>query len=281
MSEKWDGEIKASSGIINLNLREIYKHWYLCFLFVKRDIVATYKQTVLGPLWFIIQPVLTTVTFTIIFGNVAQLSTDGMPKILFYLSGITIWSYFADSLTKTSNTFVANQAMFGKVYFPRIIVPLSVIITNLFKFGIQFLLFLSFWIYYLIIAPETVLPTYEIVYLPIFIVTMAMLGLGFGTLISAMTTKYRDMANLVGFGVQLMMYASPIIYPLSTVGEKAQFYLKLNPMTSIIHNFKASFLGAGSFDYWGMLYSFCFGVVILLIGLIVFTKVEKSFIDTV
>lgn len=281
MESKWDGEISARSRVINLNLKEIYKHWYLCFLFVKRDIVATYKQTVLGPLWFIIQPVLTTVTFTIIFGNVAQLSTDGMPMVLFYLSGVTIWSYFADSLTKTSNTFVQNQAMFGKVYFPRIIVPLSVIITNLFKFSIQFLLFLTIWIYYLMFMPETIHPTFEIVFLPVFLLIMAMLGLGFGTLISALTTKYRDMAHLVTFGVQLMMYASPIIYPLSTLGEKAQFYLKLNPMTSIIHNFKVSFLGAGTFDYWGMLYSFCFGLVILFIGLIVFTKVEKSFIDTV
>ncbi len=281
MEDKWDGEISARSRVINLNLKEIYKHSYLCFLFVKRDIVATYKQTVLGPLWFIIQPVLTTITFTIIFGNVAQLSTDGMPKVLFYLSGITIWSYFAESLTKTSNTFVQNQAMFGKVYFPRIIVPLSVILTSLFKFSIQFLLFLCFWVYYLVTMPEALTPTYEIVYLPIFIITMAMLGLGFGTLISAMTTKYRDMANLVGFGVQLMMYASPIIYPLSTVSDKMAFYLKLNPMTSVIHNFKVAFLGAGQFDYWGMLYSFCFGIGILLIGLIVFTKVEKSFIDTV
>jgi lipopolysaccharide transport system permease protein len=281
MEGKWDGEISARSRVINLNLKEIYKHWYLCFLFVKRDIVATYKQTVLGPLWFIIQPVLTTVTFTIIFGNVAKLSTDGMPQVLFYLSGITIWSYFADSLNKTSNTFVTNQAMFGKVYFPRIIVPLSVIITNLFKFGIQFLLFLVIWIYYLVVMPETLSPTYEIIYLPVFMVIMAMLGLGFGTLISAMTTKYRDLVNLVGFGVQLMMYASPIIYPLSTLSENAQFYLKLNPMTSVIHNFKAAFLGAGSFDYWGMLYSFCFGLIILFLGLMVFTKVEKSFIDTV
>lgn len=281
MDEYWDGEIKSESKVSSLNLREVSKHWYLCFLFVKRDIVATYKQTVLGPLWFIIQPVLTTVTFTIIFGNVAQLSTDGMPKILFYLSGITIWNYFADSLNKTSNTFVVNQAMFGKVYFPRIIVPLSVIITNLFKFGIQFLLFIAIWIYFLIVMPGSLTPTYEIAFIPVFLVTMAMLGLGFGALISAMTTKYRDMTYLVGFGVQLMMYASPIIYPLSTLSDKGQFYLKLNPMTSVIHNFKAAFLGAGSFDYWGMLYSFCFGLVILFLGLMVFTKVEKSFIDTV
>lgn len=281
MNNNWDGEIKASSSIINLNLKEIYKHWYLCYLFVRRNIVATYKQTVLGPLWFIIQPVLTTITFTIIFGNVAKLSTDGMPQVLFYLSGITIWSYFADSLNKTSNTFVANQAMFGKVYFPRIIVPLSIIITNLFKFGIQLFLFLAIWVYFLITMPETIHPTFEIVFLPLFLVIMAMLGLGFGTLISAMTTKYRDLANLVGFGVQLMMYASPIIYPLSTVSDKMAFYLKLNPMTSVIHNFKVAFLGAGSFDYWGTLYSFVFGVVILFLGLMVFTKVEKSFIDTV
>ena len=281
VKNKWDGEISARSGFINLNLKDILRHWYLCYLFVRRDIVATYKQTVLGPLWFIIQPVLTTITFTIIFGKVAGLSTDGMPKILFYLSGITIWSYFADSLTKTSNTFVQNQAIFGKVYFPRIIVPLSVIITNLFKFGIQLLLFLGIWCYYLVIMPETIQPTFEIVYLPVLILIMAMLGLGFGTLISAMTTKYRDLANLVGFGVQLMMYASPIIYPLSSVSDKMAFYLKLNPMTSVIHNFKVAFLGAGDFDYYGMLYSFVFGLIILILGLIVFTRVEKSFIDTV
>jgi lipopolysaccharide transport system permease protein len=279
--EYWDGELKARSGIIHLNIKEIISHWYLCTLFVKRDLIATYKQTVLGPLWFLIQPILTTITFTIIFGNVAKLSTDGMPQILFYLSGITIWGYFAESLTKTSHTFVANQALFGKVYFPRLIVPLAIIFTNLIKFSIQLALFLSIWVYYLITQPETVVPSYYMLFLPVFVITMAMLGLGFGILISAMTTKYRDMANLVGFGVQLMMYASPIIYPLSTVSGTLETIIRANPMTSVIHNFKVAFLGAGQFDFYGMLYSLVFGFVILFLGLVVFTRVERSFIDTV
>lgn len=282
MNDKcWDGELKPRKGLIYLNFREIIAYWYLCTLFVRRDLVATFKQTILGPLWFVIQPVLTTITFTIVFGNLAGLSTDGLPKILFYLSGVTVWGYFSESLTKTSNTFDANQQMFGKVYFPRIIVPISVIITNLIRFGIQLLLFLLVLGYYLIVQPQLVHPSCTIVFLPIMILTMAMLGLGLGTIISALTTKYKDLKHLVVFGVQLLMYASPIIYPLSELNGKLRMIIWSNPMTSVIHNFKVAFLGVGEFDYIGMIYSFVFGMVILFFGLMVFTRVERTFIDTV
>lgn len=278
--EKWDKEITPKKSLFDLNLNQIWKFRDLLFLFVWRDFVSVYKQTILGPLWFFIQPILTSITFTIIFGNFAQISTDGMPKIIFYMAGITMWNYFADCLNKTSNTFVVNQGLFGKVYFPRLIVPLSIIVTNLLKFGIQIILFIVFWTYFYL-TTDTMQPNWYILIFPLLIIIMAALGLGFGMVISALTTKYRDLTFLIGFGVQLLMYASPIIYPMSTVPEKYQWLIKLNPMTSIIDTFKHALMGTGSFDLYNLLYSCVFAVCILFLGLVVFNKVEKSFIDTV
>ncbi len=278
--EKWDKEITPKKSLFDLNLNQIWKFRDLLFLFVWRDFVSVYKQTILGPLWFFIQPILTSITFTIIFGNFAQISTDGMPKIIFYMAGITMWNYFADCLNKTSNTFVVNQGLFGKVYFPRLIVPLSIIVTNLLKFGIQIILFIVFWTYFYL-TTDTMQPNWYILIFPLLIIIMAALGLGVGMGISALTTKYRDLTFLIGFGVQLLMYASPIIYPMSTVPEKYQWLIKLNPMTSIIDTFKHALMGTGSFDLYNLLYSCVFAVCILFLGLVVFNKVEKSFIDTV
>ena len=278
--EKWDKEITPKRSLFDLNINQIWKFRDLLFLFVWRDFVSVYKQTILGPLWFFIQPILTSITFTIIFGNFAQISTDGMPKLIFYMAGITMWNYFSDCLNKTSNTFVANQGLFGKVYFPRLIVPLSIIVTNLLKFGVQIILFMGFWTYFLL-TTESLEPNLYLFTFPLLVLTMAALGLGFGMVISALTTKYRDLTFLIGFGVQLLMYGSPIIYPISTVPEKYQWIIKLNPMTSIIDTFKHAFMGTGSFDGYNLLYSCVFAVCILFLGLIVFNKVEKSFIDTV
>ncbi len=277
---KWDKEITPKKSLFDLNINQIWKFRDLLFLFVWRDFVSVYKQTILGPLWFFIQPILTSITFTIIFGNFAQISTDGMPKIIFYMAGITMWNYFADCLNKTSNTFVVNQGLFGKVYFPRLIVPLSIIVTNLLKFGIQIILFIVFWTYFYV-TTDTMQPNWYILIFPLLIIIMAALGLGFGMVISALTTKYRDLTFLIGFGVQLLMYGSPVIYPISTVPEKYQWIIKLNPMTSIIDTFKHAFMGTGSFDGYNLLYSGVFAICILMLGLVVFNKVEKSFIDTV
>ena len=278
--EKWDKEITPKKSLFDLNINQIWKFRDLLFLFVWRDFVSVYKQTILGPLWFFIQPILTSITFTIIFGNFAQISTDGMPKIIFYMAGITMWNYFADCLNKTSTTFVANQGLFGKVYFPRLIVPLSVMVTNLLKFGIQILLFMGFWTYFYL-TTDVLEPNWYILSFPLLVLIMAALGLGFGMVISALTTKYRDLTFLIGFGVQLLMYGSPVIYPMSTVPEKYQWIIKLNPMTSIIDTFKHAFMGTGSFDGYNLLYSGVFAICILMLGLMVFNKVEKSFIDTV
>ncbi|MCH7535644.1 MAG: ABC transporter permease, partial [Bacteroidetes bacterium] len=220
------------------------------------------------------------IVFVIIFGRVAKLPTDGIPQVLFYMTGITAWSYFADCLTKTAGTFTANQALFGKVYFPRLITPLSVITSNLLKFGIQMVLFFGFWLYYYV-TTDLLKPNFYAFLFPVLVLIMALLGLGFGMVISALTTKYRDFTFLLGFGVQLLMYTSPIIYPLSVVEEKYQWLIKINPMTSVINTFKHGMLGVDSFDANGLLYSCLFAISILFLGVMVFNKVEKTFIDTV
>lgn len=279
-SEKWDLVIQPHNKWYDLRLKEIWNYRDLLFLFVKRDFVSVYKQTVLGPLWLFIQPILTTLTFTVIFTNVAKIGTNGIPAILFYLSGITLWTYFSDCLNKTSNTFIANSGVFGKVYFPRLIMPLSVLISNLVKLGIQFSLFLIAWLYFLF-STDSIHPNAYLLLFPVLIFIMAGLGLGFGILISAITTKYRDFTFLIGFGVQLLMYASPIVYPLSIVPDKYKIYLLLNPVTSVIEAFKYSFIGTGYFSWIYLLYSLLFMIFILSIGVIVFNRVEKSFMDTV
>ena len=277
---EYDLIITPQKSLLQLNLKKVWQYKDLLFLFVKRDFVAVYKQTIFGPLWFFIQPILTTITFTVVFGNIAEISTDGMPKVIFYLSGITMWNYFSDCVNKTSATFTANQHIFGKVYFPRVIVPLSIVMTNLLKFGVQILLFVGFYLYYYF-TEDSIHPNLTIFLFPLLVVFMATMSLGIGMLISSMTTKYRDLTFLVGFGIQLMMYASPIIYPMNEVGDKYKIFIELNPMSGIINNFKYGTLGSGEFDWFGLIYGFVFSLVILMIGTLVFNRVEKSFIDTV
>jgi lipopolysaccharide transport system permease protein len=249
-------------------------------LFVRRDFVATYKQTVLGPLWFIIQPLLTTLAFVLIFGNVARLSTDGLPKILFYLSGVTAWNYFSECLMKTSETFNANANMFGKVYFPRLAVPLSIVLSNLIKFGIQLGLFLGFYFYFLA-KGAVIRPTSALLLLPVLVLIMAALGLGSGIIVSSMTTRYRDLRYLVQFGTQLLMYSTPVIIPLSKLPERYRWIMLVNPMTSIIETFRYAFLGTGTFNWSQLGYTAAVTAVILAVGVLLFNHVEKTFMDTV
>lgn len=280
--QDWDLVIKPKNKWNDLDLAALWRYRDLLMLLVRRDFVAVYKQTILGPLWLFIQPVLTSLTFTFIFGGLAKISTDGNPPILFYMAGITLWTYFADCLNKTSNTFIANAGVFGKVYFPRLIIPLSVLVSNLIKLGIQLLIFLIVWIYYLNSSIQTIHPQWQYMWLiPVLIFMMAGLGLGFGILISSLTTKYRDLTFLVGFGVQLMMYASSIVLPISSMPPKVKAIMLFNPLTSIIEAFKFIFLGSGSFEGLWLVYGFGFMVVIVSIAIIVFSKVEKSFMDTV
>ena len=279
-AEHWDLIIQPKNKWYDLRLREILRYKDLLFLFVRRDFVALYKQTILGPIWFFIQPVITTITFTVIFGNLAKISTDGLPQILFYLCGITLWTYFSDTLTKTADTFTANANIFGKVYFPRMIVPLSVVVSNLIKLGVQFLLFIIFWFYYLITS-DSIHPTAAFALVPYLVVLMGFLGLSLGIIISSLTTKYRDLKFLVVFGVQLLMYASPIVYPLSIVPAQYRWLIIANPVTSIIETFKFAFLGVGEFNWLHLGYSSVCTLLLFIIGLLIFHKVEKSFMDTV
>lgn len=279
--DKWTEVIKPRVGWFELNLEEIWKYKDLLFLLVRRDFVAIYKQTVLGPIWFFIQPLLATFAFTILFGRIAEMSTDGLPLILFYMSGITLWNYFQDCLTKTSNTFTANASIFGKVYFPRAIMPMSVVLSNLIKFGLQFIFLLLFWCYYYFIDGAPVTMKIEILLFPLLVVLMAGMGLGLGMIISSLTTKYRDFQFMLTFGVQLLMYASPVIYPISTVPEKYKFFILANPMTGIIETFRYGLLGNGSYEFSYLGYSIVFTILSLFFGLLVFNKVQKSFMDTV
>ena len=249
-------------------------------LFVRRDFVSVYKQTILGPLWYLIQPLLTTITFTIIFGNFAQLPTDGLPQFLFYMSGTVIWTYFASCLTKTSETFTSNAGLFGKVYFPRLAVPVSVLFSNLIAFAIQFAFFLVFMAYFALTGAD-IQPNAWILLMPMLILMMAGLGLGFGIIISSLTTKYRDLRFLVTFGVSLLMYATPVIYPVSSVPEQFQWIIRANPMTSIVEAFRYGFLGAGSVALGQLAYSFGFMLVAVCLGAVIFNRVEQTFMDTV
>ena len=279
--QEWDLIIKPQNKWNDLDLAALWRYRDLLMLLVRRDFVAVYKQTILGPLWLFIQPVLTSLTFTFIFGGLAKISTDANPPILFYMAGITLWTYFADCLNKTSNTFIANAGVFGKVYFPRLIIPLSVLISNLIKLGIQLFIFLLIWFYYLT-TTTSINPQWQYMWLvPVLIFMMAGLGLGFGVLISSLTTKYRDLTFLVGFGVQLMMYASSIVLPISSMPPKVKAIMLFNPLTSIIEAFKFIFLGSGSFESLWLVYGFGFMTILLAIAVIVFNKVEKSFMDTV
>ncbi len=278
--ENWTLVISPKKHLFDINFKELWRYRDLIMLFVRRDFVAKYKQTILGPLWFLIQPLLTTLMFTVVFGNIAGIATDGLPKMLFYMTGITAWNYFAESLKATSNTFVANASIFGKVYFPRLTMPISVVISGLVQFVIQFAFLLAFMAYFGI-AGADFSPNIYILLIPILIMLMAGLGLGFGIIISSLTTKYRDLTNLVGFGVSLWMYATPIIYPLSEIPEKYKWAILANPVTPIVETFRYALLGAGSFSFSYLLYSFGFMIFVLGIGILLFNKVEQSFMDTV
>jgi len=249
-------------------------------MLVKRDFIATYKQTILGPIWFFIQPLLTTLTFIIVFGNIAKISTDGVPMTLFYLAGITLWNYFSECLNKTATVFKDNATIFGKVYFPRLVMPLSIVVSNLVRFGIQFLLFLIFWAWYLI-KGANIHPNALILLTPYLILLMALIALGAGMIITALTTKYRDLVFLLSFGVQLLMYATPIIYPLSTISPKYAWLIKSNPLSSLVESFRYAFTGSGQFSWMSLGYSTLFAIGLLVIGTVTFNKVEKSFMDTV
>ena len=286
-NENWTTVIKPRTGLFEVNLKEIWDYRDLLTLFVKRTITVQYKQTILGPLWWIIQPALTVIMYMVVFGGIAGIPTDGIPQPLFYLGGVAMWQYFADCLGKTSNTFVSNAGIFGKVYFPRLIMPLSGVISNLVRFGIQLGLFVIVYLYYVIVgqAPS---PNWYLLLFPLLVVMMAGLALGFGIIISSMTTKYRDLQILFSFFVSLWMYATPIVYPLSQVAGKKvlgmdlQTIMCINPVTPIIETFKHGALNAGEFVGWGWLaYSFGFMLVVLALGILIFNKVQKSFMDTV
>ena len=278
-TEQWDAVIESRHSLLDLNLKELWHYRDLLVLFVRRDFVTVYKQTILGPLWFFIQPILTTITFTIIFGNVAQLSTDGAPKVVFYMAGITLWNYFSTCLTAVSGVFNTNAGIFGKVYFPRLIMPLTIVISNLMKFGVQFLLFLCFVSYFLV--QEQIHPNLWVLALPLVIVLMALIAMGIGLILSSMTTKYKDLNQLISFGMQLFMYATPVIYPSSAIPPAYQWVVNLNPLVSLFDYMRFAFLGVGSFTLSDFIFPTVFSVVILFFGILVFNKVQKTFMDTV
>lgn len=276
---EWTNIIKSDHPLFKLNLKEVWEYRDLVYMFVKRDFVSSFKQTILGPLWFFINPIFTTVVYLIVFGNIAKLSTDGAPKLLFYLAGVTLWNYFSTSLAGTSNVFVGNANIFGKVYFPRLVMPITIVISNLMRFGVQFLLFLVVFIYYLYLGQ--IQPNWWILATPYFILLMALFALGVGMIFSSLTTKYRDLSMLLNFGISLYMYATPVIYPVSLLPSIARKYSGLNPLTGIFEGFKYAWLGTGEFQPVMLVYSSVIIFILLAVGTIIFNKVEKSFMDTV
>lgn len=278
--QEWDLKIKPGDDLLNLHFKEVWNYRDLLWLLVRRDFVAFYKQTIFGPLWFFIQPIFTTVLFTIVFNKMGGFSTDGIPAPLFYMCGVIAWNYFAECLTKTSTVFKDNAYIFGKVYFPRLIMPLSIIFSNLVRFGVQFLLFLILWGYYMVVNKNLYFNEYIFLF-PIVLVLMALLGLGLGLIITAMTTKYRDLAFLVTFGVQLLMYASPVIYSLAATPAEYRVFLELNPLSGLMETFRYGFTGSGEFFQGTFIYSLIATLVIFTSGIVIFNKVEKNFVDTV
>jgi lipopolysaccharide transport system permease protein len=280
--EQWDVVIEPRPHLLQLNLKELWRYRDLLWLFVRRDFVAQYKQTVLGPVWHLIQPLFTTLMYLLIFTNIANISTDGIePPILFYMSGITIWNYFSNCLTSTSNTFVTNAGIFGKVYFPRLVLPLSIVISNIVRFGIQFLLLLAFMVFYAFKGHPIQINVFWLA-LPVLVIVMAGIGLGLGIIISSLTTKYRDFVVLLSFVVQLAMYATPIVYPLSFLQNSLyRRVIEMNPLTSIVECFRYILFGRGTFTTASLAYSGAFMLAVLFIGVIIFNKVEKTFMDTV
>ena len=278
--QNWTMVISSRSGWLDIDLKELWRYRDLILLFVRRDFVAIYKQTILGPLWFLLQPLFSTIVFTVVFGKIANIPTDGVPPPLFYMSAIVAWNYFANCLTATSSTLVANAGIFGKVYFPRLTVPLSVVITNLLTFAIQFALFLCFLLFFYL-RGAAVKPNAFIFLVPFLILQMGILGFGFGTLVSSLTTKYRDLTFVVSFGVQLWMYATPIVYPMSQIPERWQWLFAINPMAAIIETFRYAFLGAGSIRPLHLGTSLGVTVVVLILSIILFRRIEKTFMDTI
>ena len=279
-NNNWTTEIKPKTGWFDINLKELFQYKDLIIMFVKRDFKTMYKQTILGPLWIIINPLLTTLMFTIVFGNIANISTDGMPQIVFYMLGTTVWTYFSTCLTKTSATFTGNAAIFGKVYFPRLVTPISTVISGLINFAVQFVMFLGFAIYYYVTGAP-IHPNIYILITPLLLVQLALLSLGFGIIISSLTTKYRDLAVLVTFGVQLWMYATPVVYPASQIDGKLKTLMMLNPVSPIVESFRYAFLGRGSIPWNFLGISVITTLVVLFIGVVLFSRVEKTFMDTV
>jgi len=277
---QWTMVIKPKRGLFEIDVREIWSYKDLIELFVRRDFVARFKQTILGPLWFLIGPLLSTFVYFMVFNSIAKISTDGAPPILFYLSGIVAWNYFAACLNGTSGTFAANAGIFGKVYFPRLVSPIATIISNLVQFGIQFLLLLGVLGYYGLVTQTTGINLTALL-IPIYLLILAMIGFGTGIIISALTTKYRDLVQLMSFGVQLWMYATPIIYPVSMVPENFRIFVMLNPVAPLVEAFKYSLLGTGNFNLAGLMYSCGFAIFIVLVGILLFNKVEQTFMDTV
>lgn len=279
-NNNWTTIIKPKTGWFDLNLKELFQYKDLITMFVKRDFKTLYKQTILGPLWIIINPLLTTLMFTVVFGNIANISTDGMPQIVFYMLGTTVWTYFSTCLTKTSATFTGNAAIFGKVYFPRLVTPISTVVSGLINFAVQFVMFLCFAIYYYI-SGAPIHPNIYILITPLLLLQLACLSLGFGVIISSLTTKYRDLAVLVTFGVQLWMYATPVVYPASQIGGKLKTLMMLNPVSPIVESFRYAFLGSGSMPWNFLGIGVVTTLVVLFIGVVLFSRVEKTFMDTV
>ncbi|GEQ86816.1 transport permease protein [Patiriisocius marinistellae] len=282
--DEWLYEISAKKKLIDLNLKELWQYRDLLFLFVKRDIVTVYKQTILGPLWYLIQPLFTSVIFTLVFNNLGNIKTGGIPPFLFNLAGITAWNYFKVCLTETSSTFTKNQNIFGKVYFPRAIMPISVTFSNLLKFGIQLFIFIIFYFYFITWGGYDLTPNSKLVLFPIYVLMMAMLGLGAGMLISSWTTKYKDLNVVVSFAVQLLMYISAVPFPMSEIIEKKPEYswlLEFNPLAQIVEGFRHITMDSGYFTWWGFLYTLGVSCILFFFGLIVFNRTEKNFIDTV
>ncbi|WP_136513075.1 ABC transporter permease [Geomonas edaphica] len=278
--DKWDRIIKPRSGWYPAGMLDVWKYRELVAMFVWRDFVSIYKQTILGPLWYFIQPLLTTIVFTVVFGNLAQLPTDGLPPFMFYLSGVLAWRYFADCLTSTSNTFVNNVHLFGKVCFPRLTVPVSVVISNLIAFGIQLLLFFGFYFFYWLNGAN-IHPNLTVLLLPVLLAQMAMLGLGFGIITSSMTVRYRDLTQLVGFGVQLWMFITPVVYSTSSIPQKLRWAVQLNPMSPLIDMFRYAFLGTGTVSMYAWLQSLVITLLVLFVALVLFNRVEKTFMDSI
>jgi lipopolysaccharide transport system permease protein len=280
-SEEWTTIIKPQKSVFEIDVVSVWKYRDLIMLFVQRDFVAIYKQTVLGPLWFLLQPLFTMTIYTIIFGYIARMQTDGLPYPLFFLSGIVVWNYFSSCFLKTSDVFITNAGIFGKVYFPRLTVPVAIVITNLLTFTIQFILFLIFIAFFYFTRGQSVQFTYWVFALPLMVLQMALLGLGFGILVSSLTTKYRDLAFVVSFGIQLWMFATPVVYPMSLIPAQWQYLYALNPMVSILEIFRLAFLGAGTVHAWQWATSWIVTTLFLCIGVVLFSRVEKTFMDTV